>query len=355
MACPFRLILTLAFFSATFVVQAMDVTNLTVVAWNVENLFDAVANQPEKADEEFTPTSWRRWTPERYSKKLQNLAWVIDKMKPDVLCMAEVENKGVVQALVDTLKKNYGWTLPYIAHADTPDPRGIDMAIISRYPIQSFRYVPHGLRRGMLVATIEVDGSTLTLIQNHLKSQMGDRDENITIRTSEALALRNEALGILRKKPNTSLVITGDFNEDIDGPCITQALKALPKREVVQNTSGDQMAFYNLIGDIPEKARGSYYYARRKVWNTFDCIIVPPPMLLPLDKPGPEWRVLGADSNVTKTFVLPEMREADDGRPKAFRRVRIKDKPANYYVEGYADHFPVMTVLERAHLPAPTK
>ena len=207
----------------------------------------------------------------------------------------------------------------------------------------------------MLVATLEIDGSTLTLIQNHLKSQMGDRDENISIRTGEALALRNEALDILRKKPNTALVITGDFNEDIDGPCITQALKALPKRDDVKDTSGAQMAFYNLIGDIPEKARGSYYYARRKVWNTFDDIIVPPSMLIPLDKPGPSWRAPGANSNATKTFVLPEMREADDGRPKAFRRVRIKDKPANYYVEGYADHFPVMTVLERAPLPAQTK
>ena len=42
------------------------------------------------------------------------------------------------------------------------------------------------------------------------------------------------------------------------------------------------------------------------------------------------------------------MRDETDGRPKAFRRVRIKGKPDNYYEEGYSDHFPVVTVLKRA-------
>ena len=55
-----------------------------------------------------------------------------------------------------------------------------------------------------------------------------------------------------------------------------------------------------------------------------------------------------ADSGLTKVFTLPEMRDETDGRPKAFRRVRIKGKPDNYYEEGYSDHFPVVTVLKRA-------
>ena len=72
---------------------------ILVATWNLENLFDTVTNQPGGADEEFTPQSWRRWTPARLDTKLDNLAWVIDRMKPDVLCVAEVENRAVLQQL----------------------------------------------------------------------------------------------------------------------------------------------------------------------------------------------------------------------------------------------------------------
>ena len=62
-------------------------------------------------------------------------------------------------------------------------------------------------------------------------------------------------------------------------------------------------------------------------------------MLAPPDQPGPPWRVSPPEARATLTYALPPMREPGDGRPKAFRRVRVKDKPANYYVEGYADHW----------------
>ena len=42
------------------------------------------------------------------------------------------------------------------------------------------------------------------------------------------------------------------------------------------------------------------------------------------------------------------MKEPGDGRPRAFRRVRIKGKPNNYYEEGYSDHFPVIVTLAPA-------
>ena len=162
--------------------------------------------------------------------------------------------------------------------------------------------------------------------------------------------LRETALKLLVKSPNASLVIAGDFNEDLDGPSITQGLGVSADRSKALGTSGDSTVFYNLLGDIPADKRGSYYYARRKVWNTFDAIIVPQTMLLPAKVPGPAWRVQVPTSGVTKTFALPEMREEGDGRPKSYRRVRIKNKPENYYIEGYSDHFPIITVLQRGKI-----
>lgn len=346
MTPPFKNIAAILIVFSCVVAHAASTNTLTVATWNVENLFDTVSNQPDGADEEFTPESWRRWTPARYEAKLNNLAWVIDKMKPDVLCVAEIENRQVLQALADRMNLKYGWTFPYIGHVDSADPRGIDSAVLSRYPIRSTKLISIPGRRGTLIVTVDVEGDSVIFLANHLKSQMGDMQENIVTRTGEAMFLREAALKILSKNPNASLVIIGDFNEDLDGPSITQGLGVSPDRNKALGTTGNSMVFYNLLGDIPANQRGSYYYARRKVWNTFDAIIVPQTMLLPSDIPGPAWRVQAPTSGVTKTFSLPEMREEDDGRPKSYRRVRIKDKPANYYVEGYSDHFPVVTVLQ---------
>lgn len=65
--------------------------------------------------------------------KLKNLASVINRMHsnrgPDVLGLAEVENRDVVEALVKTLaatRRDYR-----IVHQDSPSDRGIDCALIN--------------------------------------------------------------------------------------------------------------------------------------------------------------------------------------------------------------------------------
>lgn len=346
---------------------AAAVTELRFANYNVENLYDAEVNQPvnaltgEPGDAEWCPQSWRRWTDARYRTKLSHLAWVVHRMRPDVLALEEVENRAVVKALADQLKRDYGWTFPHIAHRDSKDPRGIDVAILSRYPIRSVNYFPRLGRRGLLIAEIEVDGTRLTVFANHWKSQIGDAEQNVAVRTQEAVQVREEMLRRLRRDPDAVIVSLGDYNEDLDGPSFRQGLLSANDRKTALASTRrplEEFRPYNLIGDIPPAERGSFYYARRKVWNTFDAILVPPRMLLPASEPGPAWRVGRPEE--TLTFHLPEMRWGDDGRPSAYRRARkygpdgeVKDE--SYYTEGYSDHFPVLTVLHRAVAPAPAK
>jgi endonuclease/exonuclease/phosphatase family metal-dependent hydrolase len=325
---------------------AGEVDKIVVATWNVENLFDTVLNQSGGADAEFTPKSWRRWTPERYNQKIDNLAWVISRINPDVICLQEVENEDVARELMDRIQSSHGLGLGYLAHVDSKDRRGIDNAIISRYPISGIRYSPDGYTRGTLVADVEIDNTAITFFVCHWKSQSGEAAENIAIRTRQALAVRKNVLKYLKKNPSASVVIAGDFNENFDDVSLVKTFEAVTERKESAGTAGDSIKFYNLISDIPPDERGSYYYARRKVWNTFDSIIVSPMMLISPENPGPDWRVSTIESGVTKVFALPEMQE-EDGRPKAYRRVRIKGKPDNYYVDGYSDHFPIVTTLLR--------
>ena len=342
---------------------AAATTELRVATWNVENLFDAVVNQPkcaltgEPEDAEWCPQSWRRWTDERYRTKLKNLAWAIDRMKPDVLVVQEVESRDVVQALADRIKADHGWTFDYIAHRESRDPRGIDVAILSRHPIKRVDYKSRIGRRGLLVAEIEVDGTTVVVLANHWKSQLGDAQTNIAARTVEAEDTREEIVRRLDRDPDATVVSCGDYNEDMDGPSITEGLKPANDRITALASAlapARDVRPYNLVGDIPREERGSFFYARRKIWNTFDGIHVAPRMLLPPDRPGPAWRV-GKPSE-TVTFHPAEMRGGRDGRPIAFRRARTYEpgtdgdtvEESNYYTEGYSDHFPVFTTLHRA-------
>ena len=346
---------------------AAAVTELRIATWNVENLYDATVNQPkcaltgEPEDAEWCPQSWRRWTEERYQTKLTHLAWAIDRMKPDVLVVQEVESRAVVEALAARIRTNHRWTFDYIAHRESRDPRGIDVAILSRYPIRRVDYKSKIGRRGLLVAEIEVDGTMVAVLANHWKSQVGDRETNIAARTAEAQEARAEIERRLERDPDAVVVCCGDYNEDMDGPSVSEGLKPANDRVAAlasaNGPAGDARP-YNLVGDIPKKERGSFYYARRKIWNTFDGIHVSPRMLLPSDRPGPAWRAGRPEETVT--FHPKEMRWGKDGRPNSFRRVRSyeegtdgdKVEDSNYYVEGYSDHFPVYTTLHRAPDPA---
>ena len=101
-------------------------------SWNLENLFDTKDDPSVKGDEEYTPESAKRWTKERLDIKLTNLGKVISKMNddkgPDVLGICEVENRDVVEMLVENLKprgRKYE-----IGHKDSPRERGNDGGII---------------------------------------------------------------------------------------------------------------------------------------------------------------------------------------------------------------------------------
>ncbi|MBR1835689.1 MAG: hypothetical protein IJ783_00215 [Kiritimatiellae bacterium] len=339
---------------------------LRVVNWNVENLFDAVENQekdPEtqKApDWEFTPQSWRHWTESRYRTKLERLAWAIDKMKPDVLAVEEVENRATVDALVETLREKHGWTLPHVAHEESNDHRGIDVAILSRYPIVSQRYLPKTGPRGLLRADVDADGARLVVFALHWKSQLGDKSVNAAVRRNEAASLRKAFADALAENPDAAIVALGDCNEMVNGLAQVSGLETVETRaEALESANAGPGGFrpYNLVNDIPEERRGTFFWNQSHAWNTLDGIIVAPRMLLPAEESGPVWRA--SDPAATAGFAVPEMRW-HDGRPNAYRRSRKyasgtggDEVEGETSYTGYSDHFPLVTVLARVEQAAP--
>src|SRR5690554_675582 len=106
----------------------------TVAFYNVENLF-SLEDDPNTVFHDRTPRGEMFYTEEVYNLKQKNLAKVIADIgkdftgtTPTVVGLAEIENYNVINDLVnqDPLKNSeYS-----IIHYDSPDLRGIDVALI---------------------------------------------------------------------------------------------------------------------------------------------------------------------------------------------------------------------------------
>ena len=106
----------------------------TVAFYNIENLFDIYDDEFTR-DDDFIPTSKKRWTVKRYKNKLRKIGYAISNIgrketnsHPAIIGLAEVENDAVLRDLIASKHlKEY----PYqFVHYDSQDERGIDVAFI---------------------------------------------------------------------------------------------------------------------------------------------------------------------------------------------------------------------------------
>ena len=108
---------------------------MVIMFWNVENYFDPF-DDPLKNDDEFTARAQRHWTWPRFEKKRDGIAQMIVAVGdvtgelPALVGLAEVENRMVVSQLVH---KTMLADLEYgFVHRESPDERGIDVALLYR-------------------------------------------------------------------------------------------------------------------------------------------------------------------------------------------------------------------------------
>ena len=120
-----------------------------VMFYNAENFFDT-RDDSLINDNEFLPDSARYWTYERFWRKAVRLYQVISAVDqwdmPAVVGLCEVENRDVLEKLVyDTPLKKYDYR---IIHRDSPDPRGIDVALLyrSEFSLDPHRYGCRSIR-----------------------------------------------------------------------------------------------------------------------------------------------------------------------------------------------------------------
>jgi endonuclease/exonuclease/phosphatase family metal-dependent hydrolase len=326
-------------------------TDITVLCWNVENLFDDVDDGTEFPD--YDPGRGR-WDAERFRLRVDTVAEAIRKAVPggpDVLVLQEVENGNALRALTaDALRDfGYAWTA-IVAKPGLP----ANVAVASRLPIVRVHTIgisAYGENevRDLLEVEIERDGRLLHVFNNHWKAKSGGARETEAWRLEAACRLGRRVREILAADPSADIIAAGDFNESVDewrqagrlyqvalvpaddGPpaAYLDCSILLADDPAGAGVRGGALALYEPWYEIAGSERGSYSYQGR--WQTVDHVLLSPGLF---DDRGYRYRT-GSFRVVRLPFLLNS-----DGTPKRWTQLAGQ--------RGYSDHLPLLVTLGAA-------
>ena len=304
--------------------QTMTESGQLVMFWNVENFFDWTDQGRGESDAEFSSMGSRRWTRKKFYAKCDAIAktiiWIGERYGrlPDVIGLAEVENRRVLNMLLESslLRKcGYG-----IVHYDSGDRRGIDVALLYRKEVfelsESFITTPE--HEGEKLATRDIltvrmrrktDREHVTFIVNHHPSKYGGSKASESRRNSVMISLSELCDSLLKTPENSRIVAMGDFNDNPDGP---------------QFSVMDGL-MVNKAQELHQKGEGTIRYEGK--WDLIDMFIVSPAL---------------KESSVMEIVRVPFLMTREKKHPG--------EKPFRTYsgprdIGGASDHCPVVLVI----------
>ena len=310
-----------------------------VMFYNVENLFDTI-NDEGVADEDMLPKADRAWTEERYQRKLNGVARVIADLSneggfPAIVALAEVENRRVLDDLVS--QKEIANAQYSVCHYNSPDERGIDVALLYRSDLFKFKgcksvradveSTPNLQTRDYLLVWGEMGDSEVLFCVVHFPSRIGGVKQTEHLRMGCAKQVREIVDSAIRANSDRRVVILGDMNDNPNNRSIRKMLGA--KRVGCRVESG---RLYNLTAS--GRAGSSVYDGR---WNRYDNIVVSSNLLLS----GNGLHVVMPKRNVRVGYAQRFEYLLDD------RKYPKPTYQGGEYRGGVSDHLPIYMMLER--------
>ncbi len=327
-ACILLLILPAQLLSQTTVEKNF----CKILFYNTENLFDAEDN-PLANDDEFTPSGDRHWTSKKLEQKIDRLAKVIVAAgtweTPTIIGLCEVENLFVLEKLINhpLLKKS-----DYrIIHKDSPDHRGIDVALFYRKGLffpENYSTIPIVDEKGDTVATREIlhvsgnlqDKKTVHFFVNHWPSRYGGLMETDANRELAAALLKKSICALHEKEPDANIICMGDFNDQPWDDSLAKILGA------AKPTDSGNNGLVNLSWEWETLPTGTLKYQQE--WNIFDQFIVS--------------KNLQRDCSTTifsESFLLEEDAKYTGCRPfRTFNGFQFHG--------GFSDHLPIILEMK---------
>ena len=295
----------------------MPVYGFRIVSYNVENLFDCTLDTLHD-DSEFSEEGLRHWTPSRYYHKREQIARTIVNIGGwegvAIVGLCEIENEQCVNDLCLQNLRN----LPYFyIHFDSPDARGIDVAMLYRtdlfalqqaYPIRVPVDAGERPTRDILYASGSMpDGEMLHVFVCHLPSQLGGVGR-VALRQRAKQTLAHHTDSLLQINPQAKIVVMGDMNsapaEDLPG-------------------------MYNQM--LQKESRGEGTYKYQGAWSCIDQFYVS--------------RAL-KDTVQTAIYDVPWLLTRDENYT-GYKPYRTYNG-YQYQHDGYSDHLPIVLDIPSA-------
>lgn len=311
----------------------------TLAFYNVENLFDT-ERDTNIYDEEFTPASPKQWDESKYNKKINNISYVIKKMAEEnnaeegiaIIGLAEIENNKVLNDLINNKQiSTFGYK--YV-HYDSPDPRGIDVALLynpslfqlSTSKTYTFKHPKNKnyKTRDILLVCGFLGQEKVNFIVNHWPSRKGEN--NAELRDHAARLCKSITDSLFIQDKDSKIIIMGDLNDNPDNRSCRVILQAKQEQKDVT-----EKGLYNTLWPEYKKGMGSNRYQNK--WDMFDQIIISHSLL--------------HDNNLRykNAFVFnKDFLFQKNGKYKGYP---LRTFTGNTFLNGYSDHLPVILNLER--------
>lgn len=305
--------------------------------WNLENFFDWRDDEQSDSpsDAEFSSRGARHWTQRKFqtkchavSKALLRAGDVFGRL-PDVVGFAEVENCFVLERLLKstTLRK-----LDYrIVHFDSPDPRGIDVALLYRSSVFKLLHArplpvknpdPEGetlLTRDLLLVALRnlpEEKDSLVVLVNHHPSKFGGGATDW--RRRAALTRLRSVADSLQASGMRNVVAMGDFNDTPDSPAF----------DILHPDTGSPgRGLWSKAEQVFRKGEGTIRYDGR--WELIDLFFVS------------ESLRAGSEMQIMHLPFLTTQDSAHSGE----KPLRTYSGPR--YIGGVSDHCPVVLIVHR--------
>lgn len=173
---------------------------------------------------------------------VRNTGRVVSEVDADILLAVEVEDRLTLerfnrQVLAGALGRR---PYPYNLLVDGNDPRGIDIGILSRHPITSVRSHVFDTNperpdkrlfsRDCPEYEIELDGTPLVILGNHLKSKAFDNPELRLAQAKRVAEIYRTAA-----ERTAHVVIAGDLNDNPDSAPLVELREQTGLRDVMSH------------------------------------------------------------------------------------------------------------------------
>lgn len=355
---------------ASLLFTRLEAAPFSVVSYNVENLFDA---DGIAVYDDYQPD---KYTPEHLSVKVANIAKVLARINkgagPEIALLNEIEldqtpdstikdydkwlesvsgttaaallaqrplpaelaglpvEAWLLKACVDAGLTGYKVATTDELPGNHEDGRGASVrnVVFSKFPITAVKTHPTTNARGILEATLDVEGHPLIVFVNHWKSGAGDPETEI-IRRENAKTLRARLTQILTEDPNADVIIAGDLNSHYNQKQRYREMRTTGINDIL-GSQGNELAIrgksrdlYNLWFELPSDQRGSDVY--KEEWGTLMHLILSRGLY---DQNGIQY-----EDGSFAVMKFPGLNSNALGLPNRWSRGKVPS--------GFSDHFPL--------------